>query len=148
MELESEEIERLYLELSRECHPDHQRQASAEEQVAVLQRSAQLNDAYRIVVNPWRRAEAILELRDPGVSDRTKTLSPQFLMEALELSEEAAEAPAERIPELLSRFEAALTEDLDAIRRDIGAENWEAAATRLHQSVYHRKALEDLKARS
>lgn len=146
MDLDEAEVERRYLELSRESHPDHNSSAAPEEQIAVLERSARLNDAYRVLRDPWRRAAAILELRHPGVLDGNKQLSPGFLMEAMELSEEVAQASAESAGPLRSRIEAQIAEDLSTLRASIEKGEWDEAATLLHQSRYHRKALEDLKA--
>lgn len=144
MDLGTTDLEQRYLELSRATHPDHQRSATPEQQIAVLERSAQLNDAYRILSDPWKRALALLELRSPGVMERTKTLSPIYLSDALELSEEVAEAEADEFEPLRARLEATIAEDLEAVRGQIAAEDWEGAGTQLHQSRYHRKALDDL----
>jgi Fe-S protein assembly co-chaperone HscB len=75
MDLDLDDLDRRYLELSRACHPDHSGASSPAEQVAVLERSARLNDGYRELRDPWRRAARILELQAPGVMDRTKRLA-------------------------------------------------------------------------
>jgi hypothetical protein len=113
--------------------------------VAVLERSARLNDAYRELRDPWRRAARILELQAPGVMDRTKRLQPEFLGEAIELSEEVAQARGEAVGSLRQRIAAQVAADLAAIVERIEAGDFAAAATVLHQSRYHRKALDDLK---
>lgn len=144
MDLATEELDQRYLELSRQTHPDHQRAATPQEQIAVLERSAQLNDAYRILSDPWKRARSLLELHDHGVIERTKELAPMFLADALELAEEVEQATGAEATALAQRLEAAVAEDLAAISGGIAAGDFEGAATRLHQSRYHRKALEDL----
>ena len=144
MDLDAADLDRRYLELSRQTHPDHQRDATPEQQIAVLEQSARLNDAYRVLSDEWKRAEALLELRSPGVLERTKQLSPLFLAEALELSEEVAEAGDAEIAPLRARLDECVQRDLDEVRAKIAAGEWEAAGTRLHQSRYHRKALRDL----
>lgn len=146
MDLDKGDLERRYLELSRECHPDHHGTATPEEQVAVLDRSARLNNAYRELRDPWRRAAKLLELRDPGVLERNKQLCPVFLSEAMELSEAVSEVQPKTIATLRTRVEAQLGADLESLRTWIEKGEWSEAATVLHQSRYHHKALEDLKA--
>lgn len=144
MNLDSDELERRYLTLSRECHPDHHGTDTPDQQIAVLERSARINDAYRDLRDPWRRAAKILELRAPGVLGRTKQLCPVFLAEAMELSEEVANVSEESLGDLRTQIDAALSRDLDAIANKIEQEDWDEAATVLHQSSYHRKAMADL----
>ena len=147
MDLDADELERRYLERSRESHPDYHRSASSEQQLAVLDTSARLNDAYRTLRDPWTRAEAILKLRDPNVLARTKQLCPMFLSEAMELAEEVATAADERREQVLARIRAGVDGYLTKIRQEIARGSWERAATLLHEARYHRKALADLEAR-
>ena len=144
LELDKGELERRFVALSRDSHPDRHRDAGADEQIAVLERSARLNDAYRVLRDRWRRAEALLELREPGVMDATKKLDPMFLGEAMELAEEVAEAGADAATALRARLGAEIEADWTAIGEAAATGDWRAAATRLHQSRYRRKALADL----
>ena len=72
LDLDSTDLERRYLALSRECHPDHHRTGSSDECVAVLQRAAEINDAWQVLRDPWKRARALLEAAQPGVLDANK----------------------------------------------------------------------------
>jgi len=148
MDLDERALEQRYVKLSRECHPDLHRAQVNTDCVAVLQRAAEINDAWKILRDPWQRARSLLELRDPGVLERTKKLDPAFLMDALELAEDVAMAHGPAIAPLRDRLEAALAEDLDSLRRELQSGAYEAAARRMHQSHYHRKALQDLHAKS
>ena len=139
MDLDIDDLERRYIELSRECHPDHHGSAAADQQIAVLERSARINDAYRQLRDPWRRAAKILELREPGVLNRNKQLCPIFLTEAMELSEAVSEAKSATASALRSRLEALVKRDLELVSREIEEEEWNEAATVLHQSRYHAK---------
>ena len=148
MDVDDRALEQRYLKLSRECHPDlHRAQVNAD-CIAVLQRSAEINDAWKILRDPWQRARALLELRDPGVLERNKKLDPAFLGEALELAEEVAMANGAAVAPLRERLAATLAADLTAIRNDLAHGENDAAARRMHQSHYHRKALQDLNAKS
>jgi curved DNA-binding protein CbpA len=96
----------------------------------VLQRSAEINDAWKILRDPWQRARALLELLSPGVLDRNKKLDPAFLAEALELAEEVAFADGDRRREpARSARRRPSPADLDrGARKALGAGDFDAAA--------------------
>ncbi|MCA8967562.1 MAG: Fe-S protein assembly co-chaperone HscB [Planctomycetes bacterium] len=148
LDLDARALERRYLELSRECHPDLNRAANTADCVAVLQRSAEINDAWKVLRDPWQRAKALLEAKAPGVLDRNKKLDPMFLADALELAEEVAFARDDALAPLQSRLDQALEGDWQQLRADLDAGDLDAAARTLHASHYHRKALADLQAKS
>jgi len=58
-----------HLALSRELHPDRFAQASPRERLMSLERTTALNDAYRTLRDPIRRAEYILHQAGIGHSD-------------------------------------------------------------------------------
>lgn len=148
LDLDEKALEQRYLRLSRECHPDLHRAKDTADCIAVLQRSAEINDAWKVLRDPWQRARALVELLNPGVLDRTKRLDPTFLADALELAEEVAMANGGAVPPLRSRIAAALDADFAAVRNELHRGAVDAAARRLHASHYHRKALQDLDAKS
>jgi molecular chaperone HscB len=148
MDLDERAIEQRYLKLSRECHPDLHRSQETGDCVAVLQRAAEINDAWKLLRDPWLRAKALLELASPGVLERNKKLDPMFLADALELAEEVAFADRAASEKLRPRLERALADDLLALRTAMDGGDFNAAARRFHASHYHRKALRDLDAKS
>jgi molecular chaperone HscB len=148
LDIDERTLESRYLKLSRECHPDLHRSQDTADCIAVLQRSAEVNDAWKVLRDPWQRARALLELESPGALDRNKKLDPSFLADALELAEEVAFAKDGSIPALRQRLEAALREDYAGVRAAFEARAFDEAAKRLHASHYHHKALGDLEAKS
>ena len=148
MDLDERAIEQRYLKLSRECHPDLHRSQDTGDCVAVLQRAAEINDAWKLLRDPWLRAKALLELASPGVLERNKKLDPMFLADALELAEEVAFASAENVPQLRTRLSGAVASDMQTLRAQLARGDVDAAARTLHASHYHRKALQDLDAKS
>ncbi|MBL8747981.1 MAG: Fe-S protein assembly co-chaperone HscB [Planctomycetes bacterium] len=148
LDLDDKTLEQRYLRLSRECHPDLHRAKDTADCIAVLQRSAEINDAWKVLRDPWQRARALVELLSPGALDRTKRLDPAFLADALELAEEVAMANGDAVPPLRTRIAAALEADFAAVRAELQHGAVDAAARRLHASHYHRKALQDLDAKS
>jgi len=83
-----------YLSLSRRYHPDHFTQVTAEEQANALQQATLVNKAYAVLMDFEKRMQYILELKEIIVSEGKYTLSPEFLMEMMELSEQAMESVA------------------------------------------------------
>jgi molecular chaperone HscB len=144
LDLDARELERRYLRLSRECHPDHLRTQDANDCLAVLQRAAEVNDAWKTLRDPWTRAKALLEAESPGVLDANKKLDPAFLADALELAEEVAFVRPDHVPALRARLQQALEADFAALRADVGRADLPAAARRVHGAHYHKKALADL----
>lgn len=148
LDLDARALERRYLELSRDCHPDHNRSTNTADCVAVLQRSAEINDAWKVLRDPWQRAKALLEAKAPGVLDRNKKLDPMFLADALELAEEVAFARDGAVAPLQHKLEQELDGDWQRLCAAIESGDLDAAARTLHASHYHRKALADLQAKS
>lgn len=148
LDLDERALESRYLRLSRDCHPDLHRSKETGDCIAVLQRSAEINDAWRILRDPWQRARALLELLSPGALERNKRLDPAFLAEALELAEEVAFADGEATSRLRERLQQAIAADYAAVRAALDAGDADAAARRFHASHYHQKALQDLDRKS
>lgn len=148
LDVDEKTLEQRYLRLSRECHPDLHRARDTADCIAVLQRSAEINDAWKVLRDPWQRARALVELLSPGVLDRTKKLDPVFLADALELAEEVSAASGAAVAPLRARITEALEADFVAVRGELNRGAIDAAARRLHASHYHRKALQDLDTKS
>ena len=147
IEIDEEALEARYSQLSREYHPDFNQGLSTDEQIPMLARSAELNDAYRLLRDPWSRAEAAVSILDPDAMDSTKELDPAFLMEAMELREELEDAASTDWQCLRDQVEKRVRQYLDNTSSHIHAGQLHDAATCLHQSNYYRNALRDLIAR-
>jgi molecular chaperone HscB len=90
--------ERAHRELSRALHPDRYVAAGATERRTALARAIEVNEAWRVVRDPIRRAEALLTLRGVRVDDAAARgeLPAEFLAEMMELREALAQARASR----------------------------------------------------
>jgi molecular chaperone HscB len=89
-DLDLAELERRYKDLSRQLHPDRFAKADPRARRASLGRTVQLNEAWRTLKDPVRRAEYLLGLA--GVKVGAGDAPPALLMETLELREELGEA--------------------------------------------------------
>lgn len=88
-------VEKIHRELSRALHPDRYASAAPSERRAALAKAADVNEAWRIVRDPVRRAEALLAARGvPVGEDKEPKAAPALLMEMMEAREALAEARA------------------------------------------------------
>jgi len=105
-------VEKVHRELSRALHPDKYIGASPSERRAALTKAVEVNEAWRVVRDPLKRADALLSLLASrlaalhGVSaseEGAPRADPEFLMDMLEQREALSDAKAAK--------------DLDAVRR-------------------------------
>ncbi len=85
-DLTADELETRFRELSRKLHPDRFARAPAKERMLSLQAATTLNDAYRRLKQPLRRAEALLQRGGLAIGENDK-VGGEFLMEMMELGE-------------------------------------------------------------
>lgn len=94
-DLDLTNLEKRHRELSRALHPDKYVQAGASERRAVLEKAASVNEAWRTVRDPIKRAQALFSLAGILVGDdHEPKSSPAFLMEVLEQREALSDARA------------------------------------------------------
>ncbi len=89
------ELEQRYLALSKQLHPDRFAKAAPRERLAAVQKTTELNDAWRVLRDPVKRAEYLLKLEGLDVGDeksQSVKVAPSLLMEMMELNEQLAEA--------------------------------------------------------
>ncbi|MBN2196833.1 MAG: Fe-S protein assembly co-chaperone HscB [Polyangiaceae bacterium] len=97
-------VEALHRELSRTLHPDRHAGKPAAERRAALSRAIEVNEAWRALRDPVRRAEVLLTRHGVPVGENREPVGdPALLMEMMEQREALAEARAAR--------------DLPAVRR-------------------------------
>jgi molecular chaperone HscB len=92
-------VEKTHRELSRALHPDRFVNAGASERRAALSKAVEVNEAWRVLRDPIRRAEALLALAGTATGEddaRQARTDPEFLMEMLEQREALAEAKQAR----------------------------------------------------
>ena len=82
-------LDEKFRSLSRKLHPDRFARASPRERRYSLEQTTLLNDAYKTVKDPVRRAEHLLALRGIKVDPK---MSPEFLEQTLEDREKLLEA--------------------------------------------------------
>lgn len=118
-ELDSKDLEQRHRELSRALHPDRHVGKTPGERRHALGRAIEVNDAYRIVKDPVRRAEALLARLGLSVEEGAEPkAAPDFLMEVMEQRELLSEARTKRDRAGLERLRATIeAQQADALGR-------------------------------
>ncbi len=82
-----EELQRRFYDLSRKWHPDRFSRKGPEQQAEALEVTSLVNDGYRTLRDPIRRAEYLLtEEGFPIGEQRSKDVPPELLEEVFELN--------------------------------------------------------------
>jgi molecular chaperone HscB len=80
-------LQQRYYELSRQLHPDRFMRSPEAEQQKALDMSSTLNDAYRTLKNPLKRAMYVLSQEGFDIGEqRSKDVPPELLEEVFELN--------------------------------------------------------------
>lgn len=131
LNVDSGALEREFYKLSRKLHPDVSARASEQEQEWSLQKSSQLNDAYRTLKDPIARTEYLLKLEGVQLEEQSKAATdqarqtgeqkkqvvpPELLEEVFELNMQLEEA---RMNRRTGEQDEQLAEDLRATKKSL-----------------------------
>lgn len=151
LNLDTAELEREFYRLSRKLHPDICAQATGREQEWSLEKSSQLNDAYRTLKDPIARTEYLLRLEGVQLEEQSQAATrkaratgqekkqvvpPDLLEEVFELNLQLEELRANKRlgdedPNLVQQLEKAkvhFEQKLDAISAELQKrwDEWDA----------------------
>jgi len=155
-------LEKRYRELARVLHPDRYLGASAAERRMALGKAVEVSDAWRLLRDPIRRAEALLRRHGVRVEEgKEPKAAPEFLMEMLEQRESLSEAKAsgdaaavERLAEAIynrqkdvtARIAAALASPGSASPNGNDAPSLDEVVSLLGELRYYRRFLDEVSA--
>jgi len=155
------DLERRYKEMTKVLHPDRFARADARARRASLERSVQLNLAWRTLSQPVARAEYLLSLRGIEVGEptgkrservdnrATQPVDTALLVEVMELREALAEARARgdraKVAGLIAGVQALHDKEMAEVAAGFAAAqpNFAAMAARLVAARYYRRFLEE-----
>ena len=87
LNLSLDELQKRFYELSRQLHPDRFMQRPEAERQQALDKSSELNDAYRILKDPIKRAQYLLREEGFDIGEqRSKDVPSELLEEVFELN--------------------------------------------------------------
>ena len=119
-QVDSALLNERYLALQKSLHPDNFSAASAQEQRLAIQKSAEINDALRILKDPITRADSIIAL-NTGETENPEEKSNNdidFLMQQMEWRETLENIENRKDTDELTAF----TQEINQIRHAILSE--------------------------
>jgi len=138
-------LQKRFYELSRQWHPDRFSRKGADEQAQALEATSILNDGYRTLKDPVKRAEYLLtEEGFPIGEQRSKDVPPELLEEVFELNmaleelksgDESARPQLEEAKRNFVDLQTEIDRELDALFRkyDASESRSETAKQALHE---------------
>jgi molecular chaperone HscB len=141
-------LDEKFRALSRKLHPDRFARATPQERRYSLEQTTRLNEAYKTLKDPVRRAEHLLSLR--GVQGDPK-MSPEFLEQTMEDREKLLEAKMSGGP--LDALAAGVREKRDQTLLDVrrlveNGGDLSRAAELLARMRYYARYLDEVEGRS
>jgi molecular chaperone HscB len=145
LSIDEADLQARFYRLSREWHPDRFTRKGAEAQLQALDATAILNDGYRTLRDPVRRAEYLLtEEGFPIGEQRSKDVPPELLEEVFELNmmleelksgEEGARSQLEAAKEHFLTLRTGVDQELTALfsKYDASDARSETAKQALHE---------------
>ncbi|MHB1178060.1 MAG: Fe-S protein assembly co-chaperone HscB [Daejeonella sp.] len=86
-QVDESELKKKFYEFSKKYHPDFYVNESQEKQDEILELSTLNNKAYKVLSDPLKRIEYILELNDMLAEGDKYTLPQDFLMDMMDVNE-------------------------------------------------------------
>ena len=108
-------LSKKYFELQRKYHPDRFAQASDEEKEETLQLSAQVNKAFKVLKDPDETIKYVLQLKELLEDEEKYQLSPDFLMEVMELNELLEEGLTDSLQTNIDQLKQTIYEPVESI---------------------------------
>jgi molecular chaperone HscB len=90
-------LSRKYFSLQKQFHPDFFTQEDSLSQEEALEKSSEINRAFKTLKDPDATLFYILQLKGTATPDEKYQLPPDFLMEVMELNENLSESTGEDI---------------------------------------------------
>jgi molecular chaperone HscB len=113
-------VEKTHRELSRTLHPDRYVSSGASERREALEKAVQVNEAWRVVRDPIRRAEALFTLAGIQVGDTHEPKpAAALLMDMMEQREALAEARGKRDGAAVQKLVAEMTTRQGAVQAEL-----------------------------
>lgn len=141
------QLDARWKELQRQVHPDRFAAEGAAAQRVAAQWSARVNEAYRRLKDPQKRAAYLCELHGAPIGAESNTaMPPAFLMQQMELREQLEDARDEPALDAIDAQAAQLKRDMLAqLAHQIDAEQaWPAAAQSVRALMFLDKLAGDV----
>jgi molecular chaperone HscB len=152
--LDADDLQRRFYDLSRRLHPDLFTRKSEQERQNSLEASSVLNDGYRTLRDPVKRAEYVLKTHGFDIGEqRSKDVPPELLEEVFELNmaleeirggDDSARPQLEEAREKFTRMLGSTDEELKAEFERYDASHERDVLSRIRQILNRRRYIRNL----
>ena len=146
--LDEAALKASFIKLSRECHPDHFTLASEEKQEEMLERSTQINNAYKVLNNFDQRLHYILTQKGVLEGEGQDKLPQAFLMDMMDINETIMDlqfdpdpAKTAQAKEQIAAFDAELQKGIESVLQSPDAVHKEEALSSARDYYLKKKYL-------
>src|SRR5215203_6516625 len=131
MKVDPSEIKSKFYELNRKYHPDFHAKSDEVSQAEALEKSADINKAYKIFQNTDDTIKYVLQMKDLIHDEEKYELDPEFLIEVMDINEQLMELESGADKEALEACEQQTKELLTQIYNDVEqiVENYQEGIT-------------------
>lgn len=140
-------VNKKYQVLQKKFHPDFFTGASEDEKEEMLQKSASVNEGYKVLKNKQKLIEYFLREKDVIRTDEKFDLPPEFLMEMMDINESISEGEKGAAEKMVQDFELNLTGTVKEILEKKPSEIIAKELERLKEYFYKTKYLQRVLAR-
>jgi molecular chaperone HscB len=115
LKIDKASLSKKYFELQKKFHPDFYTQSTEGEQSDALEQSSLINKALKTLQNQDETIKYVLQQKELLEEEEKYSLSPDFLMEMLELNEAVMEEEPEVVIKKIEAIETELYTEVEAI---------------------------------
>lgn len=140
-------LQRSYIKLQQQYHPDRFMGKTEQERTSALQQSMTVNEAYNTLKDPFKRGEYLLSLQGIRIKEGQGSVKPsqETLMAMMEWRERLEEATTpEAIQSIATEVEDEKTAVLSALSGYFAAGDYDQAAQGVIRLRYLDKTVEEL----
>lgn len=119
LKVDAQQLSKTYFELSRKYHPDFHTQANEAAQEEALEMTSLLNKAWKTFKDPNATLRYALTIKGVLDSEEKYQLSPDFLMEMMDINEQLSEEDPSAFPTILKEIDRKEEEIYEPVRQII-----------------------------
>jgi molecular chaperone HscB len=143
------ELEQKWKIISAQVHPDRFASASSSEKRVAVEWSTRVNEAYRVLKDPVKRAEYLCELAGVALDERTQAaMNIDFLENQMAWRESLDEARLSHQVEALKALQFSVLEASQTYETKVGdlldQQQWQTAANSLREWMFIQKFLQEV----
>lgn len=131
-------LTKRYITLQRDAHPDFYTQELHDEQESAMNRSADINKAYKIFKNADETLAYFLKVMSVLEEGEKFELPPDFLMEMMDINEALTDEPGKG-KQLAEEFQQTLNEEIQKLVQDWELDKGNVKLLGNLKSLYFRK---------